>query len=266
MSNDLDKFLYEGSIITAEKWALELEEKDFKTPVEIVNKHEVYLLKENPDFIPESTITPPFIRGRRICGFPRFKDKLRLRCRLAAGAHTNHPGFGRCKYHQNYEAANLPSHYTLMAMAQKGLALSMSELHALEPALLNTKALSDLDEEIIILRMYLSEIINKEMAFAYVDSVLDIIKTVIAAKQAKSRIELERLTIDVRSLDLFVNGIIDILEKNLGKAEYSTIMHEIVTNLKFPANDALQELINSKEQEFKSKFEIPKNMRTENGY
>lgn len=246
VNKKVDLFIQEGSVAKTEL-SKETENQNLETPVEVVSKHEVYLLEWNPLYDKnkgnDQYWNQMFIRRYRICGYPRFKDRPKLRCRLLAGFGTNHPGNGRCKFHDQ-EHSDIPYYFTVVKNAQRGLGLSVSEINELEPAMFDDKALSNLDEEILILRSILYKVMNsgREDPLA-IESILDLIDKIVKAKQAKSKIETDKLLIDVRAIDDFVNKIIDVLKKNLGKAAYSEIMHEILGSIRLPSNSAIDDLV-----------------------
>jgi hypothetical protein len=217
-----------------------------ETECEIVNEEEIYLSIINE--------AGTLARGRRICGHLRVADGRRLRCRMAAGASTNHFGIGRCTVHESLRGGKGRNLRLLKKHKAAGIALDLKELLLIEPELLNDKKLGEIGEEIIVLEQLLKEMLNTApvidsngnpmpVMMQYGNEILGLISSLVAVKVAKGRMETDKLLIDMNSIRLFVNGIFEAAKRVLSRDAYSRFVVELEGSMIMPLNKPMQRLI-----------------------
>lgn len=247
VTSTIEKYLTET--LTSEQALSEYEKKHGDTHCEIVNENEIYLLRRNPDYNPSNPHSVPFIRGRRICGrlrTPKYDEQGnrgdRLRCLLSAGQGTNHVGYGMCHHHQRYYhpgGGKSQALRILEGLKKSGFALELSELDEIVGGVLNDPKIGEIDYEIAVLQKLLADGINQDRVSG--KDIVACVDALVKAKTAKSKIETEKLLIDVNSIKLFVRAIFDILRRKLSPQKYSEIALEIQSKVVFPINKSMQD-------------------------
>lgn len=221
-----------------------------KTPVEIISPDEIYLISENGEKK----------RLKRICGAVRsIVGNKDLRCLCPAGYRTVHFGQGRCYLH---EALRMTSPLRRLKLyADQGFALSIADAIEKYPELLEDETLYEVKEEIVILRVMLSQLVNtlsvsagdySADTFTRMKQIIGIIESLLSAKATGSRIKSDKLAIDVKALKLFVASIFEVLKRELGgskSALYQRVVLAIDSEVFFPAVPALQLLLEDKTDE-----------------
>ena len=230
---------------TSEHAITEFESKHGVSLCEIVHQDEIYSVSRNPDYDPANIKSPAFLKDRRICGRLRTKQGPKYRCLMPAGHGTNHVHYGPCRYHEGrkFLGGNRFSRM-LAAMKVKGLALDFIELEYVKQELFaSDEGLVDINYEIQILEMVLMKATSSDVFDPGV--ILEVVNGLVKAKAAKSKIETEKLTLDVASVKLFVRTIFEILKSNLGRPQYSKVMQEVIDKLALPMNKPLQKLLSA---------------------
>lgn len=201
------------------------------TKVEIISVNEIYLLDEVG------------IRMRRICGAPLSGTNMKLRCRHPAGRKTGHLGFGRCKLHQsrwdNIQGSG-QSLEIFKTLQQDSRAITMLELYELHPRLFEGTNISSLDGEIGVLTTILYDAVANNLDR---DTIIEIIESLTKTKMARSKIEVDKLLIDIKAIKLFIQQFLDLAKKNMSPEQYSVIVTAFRKDLKFPTNDSMRKLI-----------------------
>jgi hypothetical protein len=216
------------------------EHDHLSTLCEIVSEHEIYSLRENPDFDPLIPGSRPYLRDRRICGMLRSKQGLKLRCLAPAGRATNHVGYGYCRYHEQIRSQRSPLN-VLAGYSAQGLALEMKELFDIAPYVLDDPRLGDVEIEIHSLNLVLKHLLNLEYVAAA--EIRDTTVALARVKRARQQIMTERLLLDTQSLKLFVSSLFKLLGETLSRSQYSKVVAEFHRRVYFPINKSMQMLI-----------------------
>jgi hypothetical protein len=220
------------------------EREHLATLVDIVNENEIYLLKKNPDFNPGDANSPAYIRGRRICGSLRRRE-TQLRCLRPAGHKTNHSGYGRCLIHEKMREGSVTRYSrVLKGYAASGFALDLKELEELYPELLDDPRVDEIREEILILERVFAKQINDPVITAG-----ELRSTALAlakVKALKSKMETDKLLIDINSIRVFVRSLLEVVRNNVGTVQYSRIAEELEEKLTFPINKPMQRLLETR--------------------
>lgn len=192
---------------------------------EVVSEYEVYMLDENGD------------RGKRVCG-AKIKDGGR--CKIKAGAGTDHTGIGRCVKHDG-EDSNSSNWLEMVEDISDGSALGK----ALERSKKGEVAINDVTEELLmqrgLLMWYIDHVMDREGETEFTPKDIkiikrlnkDLIKTKESAAKIKGSLKLDAVTVK-KFVDQLMTFLVGELESKLKRNEVMAIMEKMMEEVFIP--------------------------------
>ena len=177
-------------------------------------------------------------RKKRICGKQKKDMPEGYVCLNEAGKNTNHPGYGFCSIHERH----LPQHVKVSMwkrinqenpnmLPKLGVALDICDR-------IQDEDLRNVDEDIKMLYALLQVHLDckpEDWKKDAADHALNLVKEIIKAKEAKTRIE-KTILLDPKSIAGFLKQIFSIIKKTLTEQDAKIILQTIYNDVVIPMN------------------------------